>query len=110
MICICELYIICNWVQRSGGYVAGGVRGAAPAKASVDQAKIYFCSEFIRREEPQDRSARDRPMDRGSEFNVITGGDNGYLYLWENCVCINTVRASRGAVQTIKVKLPLFVL
>jgi hypothetical protein len=86
----------------SRGSARAAVGGATPAKAvaSVDQAKIYYCSEFIRRSSSRETP---RPLERGNEYNVVTGGDNGYVYMWEHCVCIGTARASRGAVSTIKV-------
>ena len=74
-------------------------QATASKGTTVDQAKIYHCSEFIERQVP-----RDRPTARGNDYNVITGGDNGYLYQWESCVCVGTVRASRGAIRSIKVR------
>lgn len=70
------------------------------ASVSVDQAKIYYCSEFILRGSSRETP---RPLEKGNEYNVVTGGDNGYVYMWEYCVCIANVRASRGAIKTIKV-------
>lgn len=87
--------------QLSKAKAAGG--GSTPvvgtrANVSVGQAKVYWCSSFIL------RSGRDSETRGSQQYDVVSGGDNGYLYLWVEGVCFKTVRASRGAIRCIKVR------
>ncbi len=66
--------------------------------ASVDQAKIYHCSAYLFRSGPGGGASS-----AGNGYDVVSGGDNGYLYLWVEGVCLRTARASRGAIRCIKV-------
>jgi hypothetical protein len=70
----------------------------AKAAVSVDQAKIYYCSAFLL------RPGRGSEARGSHEYDIVSGGDNGYLYLWVEGVCARTVRASRGAIRCIKVR------
>lgn len=90
--------------QLTKAKMASGAGAPAAGKAkpnvSVDQAKVYWCSAFIQ------RPGRDSEANgnRDHEYDVVSGGDNGYLYLWVEGVCVKTVRASRGAIRCIKVR------
>jgi hypothetical protein len=85
-------------IAGGGGVEAGAhAGGKTKASVSVDQAKIYFCSAFIL------RSARGSEAQGSHSYDIVSGGDNGYLYLWVEGVCTRTVRASRGAIRCIKV-------
>jgi len=82
---------------RGGAVGAATGRSKDANKSTVGHAQVYHCSAYIQ------KVAGDTPIERGNTYNVVTGGNNGYLYLWDNCVCIQTIKASRGDIRAIKV-------
>lgn len=84
----------CVFVPQIGG---GTTPGKPKASAGVDQAKVYHCAAFLL------RSGNGSETKSSHAYDIVTGGDNGYLYLWVEGVCARTVRASRGAIRCLKV-------
>ena len=82
---------------------SGATPGKAKASVSVDQAKVYYCSAFVQRASSGGGGGGGDNKDSSHAHDIVSGGDNGHLYLWVEGVCARTARASRGAIRCIKV-------
>lgn len=85
---------------NSAGYGAGLTsRLHSIGRVSAPQASIYTSVAFITRTTTTSSSSS-----RAPQYDVVTGGDNGYMYLWRNAACCMAKKTiPDGAVGSIQV-------
>ena len=70
-------------------------------KAGAPAARVFTCSAFV----PQAFTGNKGPAKSSLEdqFDVVTGGDNGYLYVWRGAACVVAaqVLSGPGGVTTV---------
>ena len=68
------------------------------SKFPVDHAPIYYCTAFIKQ-----FSSEDNTNGLNKNQDLISGGSNGYVYMWRGQECANVLKVSSSPVKAIVV-------